>query len=248
MQASGVRLVPSDPLMKALKKLYACVTIFAISSSALLRGATDAPPAGVAGRYAMPGQNETYLDLRPDGTCTMSIGGIKDSSTYTVKGSVLTLITPRGPADLPIANGALTGPDGSKWPRTGEPAPAPPSKPSSEASIRPGAGTSGNPAGAGAPPPEGVTITLKPQIADRGRRYGASFPAAQLPANPQGYFWVVDRPDNETKVAELHRNEWHVSTQPGIYKIRVEYRSGGVNKTVSNVLEVTVPGAAAPAR
>ena len=90
----------------------------------------------------------------------------------------------------------------------------------------------------------GTPITLSPQggAGAGARRYGASFPEAQLPPNPANYFWVVDRPDGQTKVAELHQNAWHVAGLAGIYKIRVEYRSGNISKTVSNVLEVTVPG------
>jgi acetyl esterase/lipase len=123
---------------------------------------------------------------------------------------------------------------------------APATKPSPQAAANAGAATPGHPAAAGAPPPEGVTITLTPQTI--AKRYGAGFPAGQMPANAQNYFWVVDRPDNETKVSPLHNNQWHFSGLPGLYKIQVQYRSGNVNKTVSNVLEVTVPGAAAPAR
>jgi hypothetical protein len=63
-----------------------------------------------------------------------------------------------------------------------------------------------------------------------------------MPPNPNGYFWVVDRPDGQTKVADLRHNEWHVAGRPGVYKIHIDYRSGSINKTVSNVLELTVPG------
>jgi hypothetical protein len=69
-----------------------------------------------------------------------------------------------------------------------------------------------------------------------------------MPPDPKNYFWVVNRPDNETKVSALHTNQWHFSSLPGAYKIRVEYRSGDVKRTVSNVLEVTIPGATAPTR
>ena len=122
------RLPPffSEPaVMKNLPLLLACLAICLISSLGSLVTAADPPPAGVPGRYTMQGQKETYLDLRPDGTYTMSIGGSKDSSTYTVKGTTVALVSPRGPIDLQVANGALTGPDGSKWPRAGEAGPAP---------------------------------------------------------------------------------------------------------------------------
>ena len=129
----------------------------------------------------------------------------------------------------------------------------------------PGGSTPGKPGATGVPPTprptlkqriaglesflkdtDGVAITLTPQPI--GRRYGAGFPAAQMPADRQSFFWVVNRPDNETKVSALHTNQWHFSTLPGAYKIRVEYRSGDVKRTVSNVLEITIPGAASPTR
>lgn len=151
------------------------------------------------------------------------------------------------PKEFEAPAGYTTMPDFDGPPAAG--GATPDAKTSPQTAPNPGAGaTPGNPAGAGAPPPEGVTITLSAQNTAGAKRYGAGFPASQMPANPQNYFWVVDRPDNETKVAPLHNNQWHFSGLPGHYKIRVEYRSGDVNKTVSNVLDVTLPGAATPAR
>ena len=171
----------------------------------------------------------------------MDIGGKKTTSTIV---SVKEQDIDAREFEAPAGYTSITPTGLSDTSRSSTPAP----KPLPKAAAKTSATTPGNPAVAGAPPPESVTLTLAPQIIAGGKRYGAGFPAEQMPANAQDYFWVVDRPGNETKVAALHNNQWHFAAVPGAYKIRVEYRSGHVTKIVSNVLEVTIPGAAAPAR
>ena len=89
-------------------------------------------------------------------------------------------------------------------------------------------------------PPNLPKITLSANDNGKGR-YGAIFPLGQMPADLRNYFWVTDRPDNKFNVTALQQNTWFVSTLPGIYKVRVEYRSGTARQQVSNLVEVTVP-------
>jgi hypothetical protein len=225
--------VAKNPNGKSQMKALLILLIFVVSVMISPRAvAADAPNAGMLGRYALPGDNSTYFEFRADGTCIMSLAGMKETLTYTVKGNDVTLIHPGGrpPLVLQIVNGVLSS-HGSSWPRVGDAAksagPSPDKAP---------------PAATVAPPSaDGVSITLSPRGGTGLKRFGAGFAEAQMPANPKGYFWVVDRPDGQTKVSDLHRNEWHFSGRPGLYKVHIEYRSGGSNKTVSNVLEVTVP-------
>jgi len=189
-------------------------------------------PSGDLGYTSLPG-----VVLKTE----MDLGGKKTTSTIV---SVKEQDIDAREFEAPAGYTSITPPGLPDAARASTPA----AKPSPRAAQNQGATTPGNPAAAGAPPPEGVTITLTAQQTAGGKRYGAGFPAEQMPAKPQNYFWVVDRPDNETKVVALHNNQWHFSSLPGLYKIQVQYRSGDVNKTVSNLLEVTVPGAAAPAR
>jgi len=94
-------------------------------------GAGGAPPAaapipaGLTGRYAIPG-DEGFIDLRPDGTFSISQGNRSSPGTYTVIGTVVNLTVPGAAApQLHFANGVLTIGNGVKMPRVGEAAPPP---------------------------------------------------------------------------------------------------------------------------
>jgi hypothetical protein len=186
----------------------------------------------MVGRYVRRDEPSTYYELHADGTYTFGWKGHTSHGTYTVQPSLVRLKNSAGiPRLLPIVKGELTDNDGAKLKKVDEPGEAKPGSPAGAGNNPPPASTT--------LPADGAMITLS--MKKTLKRYGAEFPKAQLPANTQNYFWVVDRPDNETKVAALSGNEWHIASLPGLYKIRVEYRSGDVKKVVSNELEVTVP-------
>jgi hypothetical protein len=372
--------------MRTSSLLFVFIAAVLIANWQTSSRAANPAPAGISGRYALPGNAAVYFDLRPDGTFTTFQAAHTFSGSYTVNGTKVTLSVPNLESQVvQVANGALIGPDGTKLPKVG-PAGPPPSAaqvasnaeafasvdpmnrlksmnnvkqlciaskiwaadhegafPDSidrllgpkylganpaailrcpllhddrqvgyvyfgkglkdtdkgdtiiflsrwqnaqgqriigradgavvvelvkvenlPASVRatmrvvakPGVGQS--PAAVstatGATPAGNQTIsnlakmTLSQNSNGKGR-YGAIFPAEQLPSDLRGYYWVTDRPDNGHNVTAfehtvLKPNVWFVATVPGVYRVRVEYRSGKVKQQVSNVLEVTVPNTA----
>jgi hypothetical protein len=89
--------------------------------------------AGILGRYAQPGQKDTYLEIRADGICIISLEGEQEQVTYTFEGQEVTLNHPRDPLVVQIADGALTF-QGDLWPWVGRPADAP-GRPNFEISL-----------------------------------------------------------------------------------------------------------------
>ncbi len=85
-------------------------------------------PAGLTGRYSIPG-DEGFIDLRPDGTFSISQGNRSSAGTYTVNGTLVNLTVPGAVApQLQFTNGVLTIGDAVKrvkMPRVGEAAPPP---------------------------------------------------------------------------------------------------------------------------
>jgi hypothetical protein len=359
--------------------LIASLAVLMTASPAPLFAAPPAPPipAGLSGRYSVPGGDGGFIDLRPDGTFNISQGNRSSAGTYSVSGNAVDLTIPGATAPtLQFTNGVLTIGDGVKLPRVGDAAPPPapgsvtgPAIASAEQmnatrsisnvkqlclAARQWAGdhqgsfpdsleqlltkeyagadprvahcpllqndheigyvylgkgltdsvagktilflskwsaadgrrvigreddsamvgipkvsdlpaTVGvsiqqpKPASPATPIPNGATPSNAPgaraggsaqftlSFAANEKRPGAMFPRSQMPANPEGYFWVVDRPDKRTMTFPVKGNRWLVNDIPGVFHMHVEYRVGSLTKTVSNVLEFTVPPAAAPA-
>jgi hypothetical protein len=93
----------------------------------------------------------------------------------------------------------------------------------------------------GAPPtaPNTVHITLTATT----NPSGVTFPAEQMPANPLGYYWVIERDDRKPHDAPLRQNSWVVNERkPGSFKMHVEYRYNEIHQTVSNEVQFSVPG------
>jgi hypothetical protein len=105
-----------------------CVAMLALMSSGrLIFGAPIPPiPPGLSGRYAVP-DDQGFIDLRPDGSFSISHESESSSGTYTVLGTAVNLVLPGATMPpLHFANGVLTIGDGVKMARVGNAAPPPP--------------------------------------------------------------------------------------------------------------------------
>lgn len=72
---------------------------------------------------------------------------------------------------------------------------------------------------------------------------GVTFPADQMPANPLGYYWVIERGDRKPHDAPLRQNSWVVNERkPASFKMHVEYRYNEIHQIVSNEVQFSVPG------
>jgi hypothetical protein len=71
------------------------------------------------------------------------------------------------------------------------------------------------------------------------------YPLETKPGNLANIFWVDEGPNKEPRVIQMHSNILKLTaTDGGLHKIHVEYRTAGMIKTVSNLVEVdlaTVP-------
>lgn len=132
------RLSPSSAMNARLLLLWLLAMLVITGPGASSVAANGRSP-GVAGRYSDGGNPPTYIDLRADGTFTVTQGSNAMQGTYTAQGNNLTVTMAGRPAPFQLANGILTSPDGMQLRRVGEPVAA-----------AAGAQSGANPQGAGA--------------------------------------------------------------------------------------------------
>jgi hypothetical protein len=109
--------------MNARLILLWCFALLLITGPQHSSIAANAPTPGLVGRYSDGSNPPTYIDLRADGTVSVTQGPHSMSGTYTAQGNNLTVsISGRPPAPFQYANGVLTAPDEMVLHRIGEPA------------------------------------------------------------------------------------------------------------------------------